>query len=215
MTPEALSVKAFGRQSHAEVAFVVGAEDHLREFLLQQLPQYMIPMHFIHLDALPRLANDKVDRAALREKTMSVQSRLQAEARLDSDPTDEKLLRFLDSLGFERLLSSQQLKLQRLCDNLSVLGMANVILFHWFWCVLVEPQTYVLADGGTTVVPMPQLHVNSWFLYTYRMATQDWAYPVFVFAAAHMTPNKERFLPRDAFLVALYFYTGVGEPAST
>eukprot|EP00438_Fugacium_kawagutii_P010344 Skav210915 [mRNA] locus=scaffold4127:11132:29640:+ [translate_table: standard] len=193
-----------------QVAFVAGAQENLADFLSQHLPLYMVPVHFIHMDGLPRLANDKVDRSLLRTRTLGLQSRAQAEAKLAAGETDEaELIKILDSLGFERLLSSKQMEMQRLCDNLSVVAMINVILFHWFWCVLIDPETYPSGRahvGG--VVAMPKLEVSGWALYLYRVATQDWAYGVFMFAAAQMSPRQNRFTSRDAAIALLYFYTG-------
>ncbi|PQV54226.1 non-ribosomal peptide synthetase [Paraburkholderia sp. BL21I4N1] len=49
------------------VGYVVGSEDEaaLRAALEQTLPDYMVPQAFVHLDALPLMANGKVDRNAL------------------------------------------------------------------------------------------------------------------------------------------------------
>ena len=195
----------------SQVAFVTGARENLADFLSQRLPLYMIPVHFVHMDCLPRLANDKVDRSLLRAKTLGLESRAQAEAKLASGEADneEELIKILDSLGFERLLSSKQMEMQRLYDNLSVVAMVNVILFHWFWCVLIDPETdpseraYI---GG--VVAMPKLEVSGWALYLYRLLTQDWSYGVFALAAAQASPQQERFTSRDAAIALLYFYTG-------
>jgi len=49
------------------VAYVVAdaAEEELRRFLAEQLPRFMVPARWLHLEALPLLANGKIDRGAL------------------------------------------------------------------------------------------------------------------------------------------------------
>jgi len=53
------------------VAYVVPRQDSvfsihdLRSFLIQKLPDYMLPSSFVFLDALPLTSNDKIDRRAL------------------------------------------------------------------------------------------------------------------------------------------------------
>ena len=41
------------------------APDHLKEYLLRNLPEYMIPSYFMELDDIPLTANGKIDRRAL------------------------------------------------------------------------------------------------------------------------------------------------------
>ncbi len=52
----------------ALVAYVVGGSAggaELRQHLAERLPEYMVPASFVRLDAMPRLANGKVDRDSL------------------------------------------------------------------------------------------------------------------------------------------------------
>jgi acyl-coenzyme A synthetase/AMP-(fatty) acid ligase len=59
------------------VAYVVPSQDEkptvesLRSFLMDKLPEYMVPAVFVNLDALPLTANGKVDRKALPEPDQS------------------------------------------------------------------------------------------------------------------------------------------------
>jgi amino acid adenylation domain-containing protein len=57
------------------VAYIVCTQDkpttnHLREFLQQKLPEYMIPAAFVVLEALPLTPNGKLDRRALPNPTI-------------------------------------------------------------------------------------------------------------------------------------------------
>jgi amino acid adenylation domain-containing protein len=58
------------------VAYVVPSvahtnpEEELRAFLLQRLPEYMLPTFFVLLEALPRTSNGKIDRKALPDPRM-------------------------------------------------------------------------------------------------------------------------------------------------
>jgi len=121
---------------------------------------------------------------------------------------------YIDSLGFRRALLKQQIVERQLLDNLIVLGMVNVILFHWYWYVLVEPLTYLPPWSGYhfgDTVPLPKLPVAEWVTSSFRVLTQEWANGVFIVAAIHTQPPQElvRFTWHDAAIVGLYFYVGL------
>ncbi|MEV6599790.1 amino acid adenylation domain-containing protein [Actinoplanes sp. NPDC051346] len=64
------------------VAYVVGVAEpaELKAYAAQRLPDYMVPVAVVVLDALPRTANDKLDRAALPAPRLSVESAAAANA---------------------------------------------------------------------------------------------------------------------------------------
>src|SRR5947209_13594998 len=80
LKPEA--AQEIGRQASSEVrlaAYLVclnpaPASHELRAFLRQSLPEYMIPVDFVFLDALPLSPNGKLDRRALPEPDAPVRS---------------------------------------------------------------------------------------------------------------------------------------------
>lgn len=190
----------------------------LRVWARQQLPLYMVPLHFIALDALPRLQNEKVDQAALRQRTWGLMTRAVANSKLEAGCSTgaevAELVRYVDSLGFVRALNRKQAADRRLWDNLVVLGMLNVILFHWYWYVLVEPRSYLPPwqgyHFGDTVV-LPHLPVAPWVVLTYRVMTQEWVNGVFVLAAIELQSPEEltRFTRRELAAFALYVYVGL------
>ena len=78
-------------------------EPDLRDFLRQQLPDYMQPSVFVRLEALPLNANGKVDRSALPEVTDENIWREQA-AVLPETPLEERLTAIVGSLlGMNRV----------------------------------------------------------------------------------------------------------------
>lgn len=49
-------------------------EDHIRSHLSQQLPDYMVPSYFVHLDAMPLTPNGKLDYRALPTPQINLES---------------------------------------------------------------------------------------------------------------------------------------------
>ncbi|MCR5170920.1 MAG: amino acid adenylation domain-containing protein [Desulfovibrio sp.] len=83
-----------GRGTKTLVAYVVEAERQddgaIMEFLRASLPEFMVPEHYMHEDALPLNPNGKVDRKKLPKPEFRVQEADVAEAQLT--PLQEKLL---------------------------------------------------------------------------------------------------------------------------
>jgi len=72
----AVVARADGRKSKRLVAYVVPTQDQaptvseLRLFLKEKLPDYMVPAHFVTLDALPLTHNGKVNRRDLEKRPL-------------------------------------------------------------------------------------------------------------------------------------------------
>ncbi len=74
----------------------------LREHLLRNLPDYMIPSYFIQIEKLPLTSNVKVDRKALFELDYNISTQVEYEAPRNS--TEEKLVEiWREILGVEKI----------------------------------------------------------------------------------------------------------------
>ncbi|MFL9919753.1 amino acid adenylation domain-containing protein [Paraburkholderia fungorum] len=152
--------------------------EHLSAWLTHQLPDYMIPAHFIPLDSLPLTLNGKLDRAAL----------LKLEARVDtaSGPTPRSALEktlhavWCDVLGatqinveddFYRiggdsilsiLLTSELRKHDIACTVRTVFEQRTIArLAHWL-----ENQQATdrqISEQGALTGQFPLLPIQSWF----------------------------------------------------
>jgi acyl carrier protein len=115
------------------VAYVVSPQgvtpSELRQHLKQTLPEYMVPAHFVMLDALPLTPSGKVDRRALPVPEGS-QPQVETEFVAPQTPTEEQLAKIwqevlgLDQVGIQdnffelgghSLLAMQVLS--RVCDH--------------------------------------------------------------------------------------------------
>ncbi len=84
------------------VAYVVprgGAFDdlELRQHLAESLPDYMIPQHFVRLDALPALPNGKLDRRALPKPSLGTAVRA-VERVAPRNETEERVLALMEAV---------------------------------------------------------------------------------------------------------------------
>ncbi|MCP4656497.1 MAG: amino acid adenylation domain-containing protein, partial [bacterium] len=90
-----VTARDHGRGDRQLVAYLVceprPAARELREFLHQRLPSYMVPAVFAFLDALPRLPSGKVDRAALKRRTLPEGLVSEEQFVPPRDPTEELL----------------------------------------------------------------------------------------------------------------------------
>ncbi len=88
------------QDSHAGKELTVS---ELREYLLKELPDYMVPAYFIHLEKIPLTSNGKIDRKALPEpakETIKTGAKYVAPA----NETEEKIVEIWQAiLGIERI----------------------------------------------------------------------------------------------------------------
>ncbi|XVQ08589.1 amino acid adenylation domain-containing protein [Spirillospora sp. CA-255316] len=82
------------------IAYVVGADDDLRGYASERLPDYMVPAAVVELDALPLTANGKLDRNALPAPDFSAK----VSSRTPRTEHEEILAKlFAEVLGLERV----------------------------------------------------------------------------------------------------------------
>ncbi|CAM2009936.1 non-ribosomal peptide synthetase [Acanthopleuribacter pedis] len=110
-----------GSKARRLVAYIVPQDgdpidqDHLRGFLAELIPDYMIPATYIELDSIPLTANGKVDRGALPDPGAAVDAELSA----PRTPTEERLCGiWADLLGVDKV---------GIDDNLFDLGGTSVV----------------------------------------------------------------------------------------
>ncbi len=84
--------------------------EELKQYLLDFVPEYMVPSHFMQLDTLPMSANGKVDRKSLPEPQLN----LEAHYELPQSVLEEKLVEV-----WENVLGIEQVGVQ---DNFFSLG---------------------------------------------------------------------------------------------
>lgn len=77
--------------------------DEIRRYLLEELPEYMIPSYFVQLDQLPVTTNGKVDRKLLPEPDIT-DTELEAPIELPEDETQEILVKvWCEVLGLQQV----------------------------------------------------------------------------------------------------------------
>ncbi|MFZ6028532.1 MAG: amino acid adenylation domain-containing protein [Chloroflexota bacterium] len=91
---------------------------HLRQFLAERLPEYMIPSAYVFLDTLPLTPNGKVDRKALPAPELD-RSRLEADYIAPGTPVEKKLAEI-----WTRLLGLEQVGIH---DNFFEVGGDSIL----------------------------------------------------------------------------------------
>jgi amino acid adenylation domain-containing protein len=158
------------RKDHANdqrlFAYIVTDQDHkhehlekiLRQYLHEHLPAYMIPQHFVFLDALPLTPNGKLDRQALptpewthsvREKYVAPQTTLEAQiATIWQDLLRIDKVGIYDNffeLGGHSLLAAHATnKLQKICP-------VNVSLVQFFSASTLAELAQMIEQASQTI----------------------------------------------------------------
>lgn len=101
------------------------ANTELREYLMKDLPDYMIPSFFVRLETIPLNSNGKVDRRSLPEPTENIKKSLEYQA--PRNETEEELaIIWAELLGVEEIginddffeLGGDSLKAQQLANRI-------------------------------------------------------------------------------------------------
>ncbi|HKS08032.1 MAG TPA: amino acid adenylation domain-containing protein, partial [Pyrinomonadaceae bacterium] len=137
------------------VAYVVGKEKQLptasewRTFLIQRLPEYMIPSLFVSLEELPLLPNGKVNRAALPAPDAS-RPELRREFVAPENPTQARLVElYMNVLALDRVgihddffeLGGDSILATRLVSRVRRIFEVEMPLRELFW----KPTVFELA----------------------------------------------------------------------
>ena len=89
-----VTAKEGGNEDKYLCAYITAEKDitisGIREYLLKELPDYMIPSYFIRLEHIPLTPNGKIDRKALPEPDGSIKTGIKYEA--PANATEEKLV---------------------------------------------------------------------------------------------------------------------------
>ncbi|HKV34448.1 MAG TPA: amino acid adenylation domain-containing protein [Pyrinomonadaceae bacterium] len=137
------------------VAYVVGNQQQLptasewRTFLIQRLPEYMIPSLFVRLEELPLLPNGKVNRAALPVPDAS-RPELRREFVAPENPTQARLVElYMNVLALEQVgihddffeLGGDSILATRLASRVRRVFEVEMPLRELFW----QPTVFELA----------------------------------------------------------------------
>ncbi len=127
----------------------------LREYLLKQLPEYMIPAYFMQLDKIPTTSNGKVDRKALPEPIGNLNTGVNYEA--PKNEVETKLANiWSEVLGVKNIginnkffeVGGDSLKIIRLTDQINHEFNSNVTVTDLFKFSTIREMSSLLTDSS-------------------------------------------------------------------
>jgi amino acid adenylation domain-containing protein len=144
------------------VAYMVGSEvfrrEDLRSYLNKRLPSYMIPSHYVQLEALPLNANGKVDRDALPDP-QGLELNAGVEYVAPRNRTEEKLAQiWKEILGRDNIsvkdnffdLGGHSLKVTRLVSQVHKEFDVKIELKDFFEITVLEEQAQLIGQSAQT-----------------------------------------------------------------
>ena len=196
------------------VAFIVVTQGaalsvtHLRSFLKEQLPNYMIPSAFVELDALPLTPNGKIDRKALQApmNSRASVSHLQSQYVAPRDATEEMLAQvwgeILDlkdvgihdnffELGGHSLLATQlftrvrtlfqvEPPLRTVFEAPTIAGLAQWLIDERHRGSPPKEEPPITAVPRGVPLPLSYAQERMWFLYRLAPTSSAYSIPVSV-----------------------------------
>ena len=148
------------------VAYVVGEEAEFRSYLLERLPEYMVPAHFVMLDVMPLTPNGKIDRKALPAPSIDRETILKGEYVAPRNEIEELLVaEWSRLLGVERIsvndnffdLGGHSMLATRAIFRLNEIFSMEVSLRHLF-----EAPTVARLASRIQMLLRPQSETGRW-----------------------------------------------------
>jgi amino acid adenylation domain-containing protein len=146
----------------ALVAYFAATEtiekSELKTYLLEQLPEYMVPSFFIQLESMPLTANGKIDRRKL--PSISEEDIIKKSYVAPKNPTEEKLVAiWKEILQFEKIgtqddffeLGGHSLKINKLKNHIQKEFNVNVSFNSLFLQTTIEKQASIIHKLQLTV----------------------------------------------------------------
>ncbi|WP_420574968.1 amino acid adenylation domain-containing protein [Kordia sp.] len=168
----------------------------IRSYLSQKIPSYMIPSHYIQLDALPRTANGKVDKKALANINTAVSA---GSEYIAPNNTKEKVL----ARVWENVLNHSKIGVK---DNFFTLGGNSLKSVMVISKLKKEGYTLSISDllKTPTIESLAKLLLKKEVIQTMKSTTQkEWNFGDTI----QISPNQKRFFKSKYSSVFLHCTT--------